>query len=202
MCYNSSLALCVPQIMTGWLNSGNPLGTLDDPWFQACPGLFEAQVSDLFKHAGVALVPPPFSNTSAQFEWPHDQQPDQTIVLPFIQECLLNGPSFPIRGIAARILILSLAKLKQLPNVISCDHFTDDTKFLFLSDLHGRLEVLHAILMKEGVPSPSKIYVFMGDIFGRGNRCVHLFLAVLFLFISSPPGTVLLIRGNHDSCPH
>eukprot|EP00929_Paragymnodinium_shiwhaense_P050222 TRINITY_DN252_c3_g1_i1.p1 TRINITY_DN252_c3_g1~~TRINITY_DN252_c3_g1_i1.p1 ORF type:complete len:1361 (-),score=321.75 TRINITY_DN252_c3_g1_i1:246-4328(-) len=66
-----------------------------------------------------------------------------------------------------------------------------------VGDLHGQLADLMWILLRHGMPSPSRSYVFNGDLVDRGNESVEVALAVFALKLLHPD-TVFINRGNHE----
>ncbi|NXL44564.1 PPE2 phosphatase, partial [Podilymbus podiceps] len=86
--------------------------------------------------------------------------------------------------------------LKQLPNIshVSTCYSEEVT---VCGDLHGQLDDLFLIFYKNGLPSPSKSYVFNGDFVDRGKQSLEI-LIVLFTFLLIYPKEVHLNRGNHE----
>nr|XP_009500310.1 PREDICTED: serine/threonine-protein phosphatase with EF-hands 2 [Phalacrocorax carbo] len=86
--------------------------------------------------------------------------------------------------------------LKQLPNIshVSTCYSEEVT---VCGDLHGQLDDLFFIFYKNGLPSPSKSYVFNGDFVDRGKQSLEI-LIVLFTFLLIYPKEVHLNRGNHE----
>ncbi|NXA40210.1 PPE2 phosphatase, partial [Eudromia elegans] len=86
--------------------------------------------------------------------------------------------------------------LKQLPNIshVSTCYSEEVT---VCGDLHGQLDDLFLIFYKNGLPSPSKTYVFNGDFVDRGKQSLEI-LIVLFTFLLVYPNEVHLNRGNHE----
>ncbi|XP_040526773.1 serine/threonine-protein phosphatase with EF-hands 2 isoform X1 [Gallus gallus] len=86
--------------------------------------------------------------------------------------------------------------LKQLPNIshVSTCYSEEVT---VCGDLHGQLDDLFLIFYKNGLPSPSKSYVFNGDFVDRGKQSLEI-LIILFTFLLIYPKEVHLNRGNHE----
>ncbi|KAM9236964.1 LOW QUALITY PROTEIN: serine/threonine-protein phosphatase with EF-hands 2 [Leptosomus discolor] len=86
--------------------------------------------------------------------------------------------------------------LKQLPNIshVSTCYSEEVT---VCGDLHGQLDDLFLIFYKNGLPSPSKSYVFNGDFVDRGKQSLEV-LIILFTFLLIYPKEVHLNRGNHE----
>ncbi|KFZ61031.1 Serine/threonine-protein phosphatase with EF-hands 2, partial [Antrostomus carolinensis] len=86
--------------------------------------------------------------------------------------------------------------LKQLPNIshVSTRYSEEVT---VCGDLHGQLDDLFLIFYKNGLPSPSKSYVFNGDYVDRGKQSLEI-LIILFAFLLIYPKEVHLNRGNHE----
>ncbi|XP_037991069.1 serine/threonine-protein phosphatase with EF-hands 2 [Motacilla alba alba] len=86
--------------------------------------------------------------------------------------------------------------LKQLPNIshVSTCYSEEVT---VCGDLHGQLDDLFLIFYKNGLPSPSKSYVFNGDFVDRGKQSLEI-LVILFTFLLIYPKEVHLNRGNHE----
>uniref|UniRef100_A0A8D2M7I7 Serine/threonine-protein phosphatase with EF-hands n=1 Tax=Zonotrichia albicollis TaxID=44394 RepID=A0A8D2M7I7_ZONAL len=86
--------------------------------------------------------------------------------------------------------------LKQLPNIshVSTCYIEEIT---VCGDLHGQLDDLFLIFYKNGLPSPSKSYVFNGDFVDRGKQSLEI-LVILFTFLLIYPKEVHLNRGNHE----
>ncbi|KAJ7401431.1 Serine/threonine-protein phosphatase with EF-hands 2 [Pitangus sulphuratus] len=86
--------------------------------------------------------------------------------------------------------------LKQLPNIshVSTCYSEEVT---VCGDLHGQLDDLFLIFYKNGLPSPSKSYVFNGDFVDRGKQSLEILL-ILFTFLLIYPKEVHLNRGNHE----
>lgn len=54
-----------------------------------------------------------------------------------------------------------------------------------------------SLLLQNGLPSPSKSYVFNGDFVDRGKQSLEI-LVILFTFLLIYPKEVHLNRGNHE----
>mmetsp|Transcript_8203 Transcript_8203/g.20650 ORF Transcript_8203/g.20650 Transcript_8203/m.20650 type:complete len:892 (+) Transcript_8203:70-2745(+) len=73
----------------------------------------------------------------------------------------------------------------------------DDERLIIVGDTHGQLEDVLWMFFKYGLPSASNRYLFNGDIVDRGGHALEIFL-VLFAFKRDCPGSVHLLRGNHE----
>jgi serine/threonine-protein phosphatase 5 len=73
-----------------------------------------------------------------------------------------------------------------------------DAKITVCGDVHGQYYDLVHIFEKNGLPSPSNMYLFNGDFVDRGSfsvECILLLLAFKLLY----PDSVFLTRGNHET---
>ena len=70
-------------------------------------------------------------------------------------------------------------------------------RMVVCGDTHAQLQDVMWVFFKNGVPSPTNIYVFNGDICDRGSHAVEIFL-ILFLFKLNCYNSVHIIRGNHE----
>lgn len=70
-------------------------------------------------------------------------------------------------------------------------------RLVVCGDTHAQLQDLMWVLFKNGVPSPSNIYIFNGDICDRGGHAVEIFL-ILLLFKLNWYNSVHIVRGNHE----
>ncbi|KAM9381574.1 LOW QUALITY PROTEIN: serine/threonine-protein phosphatase with EF-hands 2 [Phaethornis superciliosus] len=86
--------------------------------------------------------------------------------------------------------------LKQLPNITHVSTCYSE-EVTVCGDLHGQLDDLFLIFYKNGLPSPSKSYVFNGDFVDRGKHSLEI-LIILFAFLLIYPKEVHLNRGNHE----
>ncbi|KAL9851958.1 LOW QUALITY PROTEIN: serine/threonine-protein phosphatase with EF-hands 2 [Geothlypis trichas] len=86
--------------------------------------------------------------------------------------------------------------LKQLPNISHVSTCYSE-EITVCGDLHGQLDDLFLIFYKNGLPSPSKSYVFNGDFVDRGKQSLEI-LVILFTFLLIYPKEVHLNRGNHE----
>jgi len=69
---------------------------------------------------------------------------------------------------------------------------------VLVGDTHGQLADVLWLLQQHGPPSPMNIYLFNGDICDRGQHAIEIW-ALLFAFMLERPGTVWVLRGNHES---
>ncbi|CAK0869836.1 unnamed protein product [Prorocentrum cordatum] len=73
-----------------------------------------------------------------------------------------------------------------------------DPKLVIVGDTHGQLaDVLH-IFQEHGTPSPTRLYLFNGDITDRGPESVEIWMLVLAFKIRYPQH-VHVLRGNHEN---
>jgi hypothetical protein len=70
-------------------------------------------------------------------------------------------------------------------------------RLIVCGDTHAQLQDVMWVFFKNGVPSPTNIYVFNGDICDRGGHALEIFL-ILFLFKLNHYNSVHIIRGNHE----
>ncbi len=68
----------------------------------------------------------------------------------------------------------------------------------FIGDLHGDIEALEEIIRVTGVVEDDQVrLLFLGDYGDRGNGTMAVWLR-LFELLTSHPGRVLLLKGNHE----
>ena len=70
-------------------------------------------------------------------------------------------------------------------------------RMVVCGDTHAQLQDVMWVFFKNGVPSPTNVYVFNGDICDRGSHAVEIFL-LLFLFKLNCYNSVHIVRGNHE----
>jgi serine/threonine-protein phosphatase 5 len=66
-------------------------------------------------------------------------------------------------------------------------------------DVHGQYYDLLNIFAINGMPSEDNPYVFNGDFVDRGSFSVEVVLTLLAFKAACAPGTMTMIRGNHES---
>jgi len=71
-------------------------------------------------------------------------------------------------------------------------------RLVILGDTHGQLADVLLVLHQYGPPSPTNVYLVVGDICDRGDRAVEIW-AVLLAFMLRCPGSVWILRGNHEN---
>ena len=74
----------------------------------------------------------------------------------------------------------------------------EGAKLTVCGDIHGQYYDLLNIWDKNGLPSPSNLYLFNGDFVDRGSFSVECILA-LFAFKLLYPDSLYLSRGNHET---
>jgi len=72
-----------------------------------------------------------------------------------------------------------------------------DQQLVVVGDTHGQLVDVLWIFYKLGVPSPTKRYLFNGDICDRGDMATEIW-ALLLAFMAVWPESVTIQRGNHE----
>ena len=71
--------------------------------------------------------------------------------------------------------------------------------FQIVGDLHGQFfDLLHLLSPAIGGSPPDTSYVFLGDFVDRGHNSVET-LSLLLCLKLRHPGTITLLRGNHES---
>ncbi|KAM4819065.1 serine/threonine-protein phosphatase with EF-hands 1-like [Thomomys bottae] len=86
--------------------------------------------------------------------------------------------------------------LKDMPNFTHVR--TSPSKDITIcGDLHGHLDDLLLIFLKNGLPSETNSYVFNGDFVDRGKNSVET-LMLLFVSFLVYPDNLHLNRGNHE----
>eukprot|EP00928_Gymnodinium_smaydae_P042489 TRINITY_DN28603_c0_g1_i2.p1 TRINITY_DN28603_c0_g1~~TRINITY_DN28603_c0_g1_i2.p1 ORF type:complete len:388 (+),score=47.00 TRINITY_DN28603_c0_g1_i2:66-1229(+) len=73
----------------------------------------------------------------------------------------------------------------------------DGGRLLVVGDTHGQLADVLWMFFKYGLPSASNQYLFNGDIVDRGGHALEIIL-LLVSFMRDRPGSVHLLRGNHE----
>ena len=102
-------------------------------------------------------------------------------------------------GEAMTKLVLSIRALLETraPTALISATVPVNGRLVVCGDTHGQLEDLIWIFFKNGLPSPTNVYIFNGDIADRGGHALEIFL-LLFLFKLNCYDSVHIIRGNHE----
>ena len=69
--------------------------------------------------------------------------------------------------------------------------------FVVVGDIHGDMDSLLHIFLKEGYP-PQKSYIFLGDYIDRGSFSMEV-LILLYCFKIKFPKNIYLLQGNHET---
>ncbi|KAL1522313.1 hypothetical protein AB1Y20_017305 [Prymnesium parvum] len=88
------------------------------------------------------------------------------------------------------------ALLRSLPGVVRLE-LPSDASMCVVGDLHGQVDDLLYILRHRGVPSPTRRFIFNGDLVDRGPNGVAV-CALLFAWQQLYPESVTINRGNHE----
>ena len=94
------------------------------------------------------------------------------------------------------ILIREMLEAKAPTPLISAT-VPPNGRLIVCGDTHAQLQDVMWVFFKNGVPSPTNVYVFNGDICDRGGHAIEIFL-ILFLFKLNCYNSVHIIRGNHE----
>jgi serine/threonine-protein phosphatase 2B catalytic subunit len=89
------------------------------------------------------------------------------------------------------LIELTISVFKSEPNLLSVSE-----PVTVVGDIHGQFYDLLTLLDIGGDPDDNK-YLFLGDFVDRGNFAVEAVI-LLFAIKLNYPGTVLMLRGNHE----
>lgn len=97
-----------------------------------------------------------------------------------------------------RLVILVREMLEEkAPTPLISSTVPVNGRMVVCGDTHAQLQDVMWVFFKNGVPSPSNVYVFNGDICDRGAHAIEIFL-ILFLFKLNHYNSVHIVRGNHE----
>jgi hypothetical protein len=131
-------------------------------------------------------------------------------VVHYIQtEYFCEGRSVPSHFMFA-LLLQAIQVFKDLPNVAEVNRKKSGEdcvlsgRITVVGDLHGQYRDLEYLLSAEGpigLPSEDNQVIVNGDMVDRGDMSVEI-LVLLMLFAIMIPGSVLMLRGNHEAERH
>eukprot|EP00933_Yihiella_yeosuensis_P036045 TRINITY_DN2973_c0_g4_i1.p1 TRINITY_DN2973_c0_g4~~TRINITY_DN2973_c0_g4_i1.p1 ORF type:complete len:971 (-),score=182.24 TRINITY_DN2973_c0_g4_i1:321-3206(-) len=111
-----------------------------------------------------------------------------------------HGGTYPLQIFSPRAVkeMLSLGEgwWRRHPNVLRLQ-INEGQRLIVVGDTHGQLNDVIWMFFKYGVPSSSNPYLFVGDIVDRGGHSLEILL-LLFAFKRDDPGSVYILRGNHE----
>jgi len=115
----------------------------------------------------------------------------------------------PNAAFVSELLKQTTSMLRVLPNVIEVNRsrLEDNSGFkgrvTVIGDLHGQYRDLEYLLSTDGpvgFPSPDNQIVVNGDMVDRGDMSVEIILVLSMITVLSP-GSVHVLRGNHEATP-
>ena len=134
----------------------------------------------------------------ASYKGPH--LVDGLVSLEFASEMLkwLKNRSGNIHRKYVLQLVLQAKRLfKTLPAVVDVK-IASEARLTICGDIHGQFYDLLHVFDTNGLPSPSNMYLFNGDIVDRGSFSVECILTLL-CFKLLYPDSMHLARGNHEA---
>lgn len=106
---------------------------------------------------------------------------------------LISSPEAMLR------LVIAIREMleEKAPTPLISATVPPNGRLIVCGDTHAQFQDVMWVFFKNGVPSPTNIYVFNGDICDRGGHALEIFL-ILFLFKLNCYNSVHIIRGNHE----
>lgn len=124
----------------------------------------------------------------------------------FMQRDIFRNGSSVSSSFLAELLVQIIEYMHQLPNVVEISRSKNesdsasDGRVTVIGDLHGQFRDLETLLDKDGligIPSPENQVIVNGDMIDRGDMSIEI-LVVLMVYVLLEPGSVHLLRGNHE----
>lgn len=124
----------------------------------------------------------------------------------YLQQDIIRNGNYVNSSFLAELLLETTEHLHQLPNVVEVSRQKDLSNSAFrgqvtvIGDLHGQFRDLETLLDRNGLigtPSPHNQIIVNGDMIDRGDMSIEI-LAVLMVYVLLEPGSVHLLRGNHE----
>ncbi|KAI8808905.1 serine/threonine-protein phosphatase 5-like protein [Cladochytrium replicatum] len=127
------------------------------------------------------------------------QLSDGGVTKEFIDEALAYMKSMKKihRKYVYKVLLAAQSILRAEPTIVDID-IPSNAKLTVCGDIHGQFYDLMNIFSKNGLPSPTNMYLFNGDFVDRGSfslECIFTLLAFKVLY----PNAMYLSRGNHET---
>jgi len=124
----------------------------------------------------------------------------------FLEQDFFRNGSSVSSTFLSELLVQTIEYLHQLTNVVdvtrskSVADSTYEGRVTVIGDLHGQFRDLETLLNRDGligIPSHQNQVVVNGDMIDRGDMSIEI-LVVLMVYVLLEPGSVHLLRGNHE----
>ncbi|KAJ0401562.1 hypothetical protein ATCC90586_002870 [Pythium insidiosum] len=150
------------------------------------------EVVSYFDRLTVRTVSRPDQKQNNQLE---EDEVARGAVTPFdvteIVSAFKRGETIPVAQ-ALDIVQRATNAMNLEPNVVSMK-----APITIVGDLHGQFSDLIEIFRVHGTPSPKNPFLFLGDYVDRGVSSCEIILSLLSFKVAHP-GSVFLLRGNHE----
>lgn len=124
---------------------------------------------------------------------------ESEITLEFVKDMLEHMKSQKIlhKKYALKIMLAAKTIFDAQPPIVDIA-IPEDSRLTVCGDIHGQFYDVLNIFEKNGLPSPTNMYLFNGDFVDRGSFSVECILT-LFAFKALCPDSIHLSRGNHET---